>query len=103
MKYTVALDNEVDFGPASTVAEILQNVRTIVNTRVGSAPLARNFGITWEHVDKPLPVAKSVMQSVIIDAIETFEPRVKVEAVTFTGEGMDGILKPVVIISIKEG
>lgn len=102
MEYRVTLNNAVDFAPESPTAEVLQNVRTILNTRVGTVPLARDFGISWEHVDMPMPVARSVMQGVIIDAIEEFEPRARVENVTFDGDGADGILRPVVTISIRE-
>ena len=103
MEYAVTLGGAVDFAPKSETTEILQNVRTILNTRLGTVPLARDFGISWEHVDKPLPVAKSIMQGVVIDAIEEFEPRAKVEKVTFEGDGADGILRPSVVISIREG
>ena len=102
MEYKVTLDNSIDFAPKSTAAEVLQNVRTILNTRLGTVPLARDFGISWEHVDKPIPVARSIMQGVVIDAIEEFEPRARVESVKFDGDGADGILRPTVIISIKE-
>lgn len=96
------LDGAVDFAPSTRTAEVLQNVRTILNTRLGTVPLARDFGITWDHVDMPISVAKSVMQGVVIDAIEEFEPRAKVESVAFDGDGADGILRPSVIISIRE-
>ena len=102
MEYKVALNNAVDFAPESATAEVLQNVRTILNTRIGTVPLARNFGISWEHVDMPMPVARSIMQGVVIDAIEEFEPRARVEKVTFDGDGADGILRPTVTISIRE-
>jgi phage baseplate assembly protein W len=102
MEYKIALDNVIDFAPESTTAEILQNVRTILNTRLGTVPLARGLGISWEHVDMPMPVARSVMQGVVIDAIEEFEPRARVERVTFDGDGADGVLRPTVIISIRE-
>lgn len=102
MEYKVTVNNAVDFAPQTTTAEILQNVRTILNTRIGTVPLAREFGISWEHVDMPLPVAKSIMQGAVIDAIEEFEPRARVENVSFDGDGENGILRPTVIISIKE-
>ena len=103
MEYAITLDGAVNFAPESETTEILQNVRTILNTRLGTVPLARAFGISWEHVDKPLPVAKSIMRGVVIDAIEEFEPRAKVEKVTFDGDGADGVLRPSVVISIREG
>jgi phage baseplate assembly protein W len=102
MEYNVTLNSAIDFAPESRTAEILQHVRTILNTRLGSAPLARDLGITWEHLDKPLPVAQSIMQGVVIDAIEEFEPCAKVERVAFDGDGAEGILRPSVIISITE-
>lgn len=105
MKYKVSLDNNIIFSPSSETEEILQNVRTILSTRVGSVPLFRDFGISWEHIDKPLPVAKVSMQADIIEKIEEYEPRAKVESVQFetpTPEAMDGILKPIVIVSIGD-
>lgn len=100
MKYEVTQTGGVDYAPESEAAEIIQNVRTILNTRVGTVPLHRDFGISWEHVDKPLPVAMSIMQGVIVDAVSEFEQRAKVEKVTFDGDGAEGILRPRVIISI---
>lgn len=103
MKFQISMNGEIDFVPANEVAEILQNVRTILTTCVGTVPLHRDFGISWEHVDKPLPVAQSLMQAAVIDAIEEFEPRARVESVNFeenTDDAMDGILRPIVIVSI---
>lgn len=103
MKYQVSLNQEINFAPGTETEEILQNVRTILTTCVGSVPLHRDFGISWEHIDKPLPVARSLMQSAVIDAIEQFEPRATVESVTFeesTDDAMAGITRPCVIVSI---
>ena len=70
-QYTVTLSSQVDFAPSDEVREILQNVRTILGTRKGSVPLDRDFGLTWAHIDKPLPVAKMLMRSEVIDAKST--------------------------------
>lgn len=105
MKYKVTLDNKINFAPESETEEILQNIRTILSTRIGTVPLARDFGTTWEHIDKPYPVAKALMQSVVIDAITENEPRATVEAVEFDDEAadaMEGILRPIVIVSIGQ-
>ena len=105
MKYTVTLNEAVDFSPANETAEILQNVRTILVTLIGSVPMSRIFGIDWEHIDSPYPVARALMQSSVIEAIESYEPRARVESVTFDetlADSMDGILCPRVIISIGE-
>ena len=103
MKYTVTLNGAVDFAPLNETAEILQNVRTILITLIGSVPMSRIFGIDWESIDSPYPVARALMQSAIIEAIESYEPRAQVDSVTFdetVTEAMDGILSPRVIISI---
>ena len=60
MKYTVTLNGAVDFAPANETAEILQNVRTILITLVGSVPMSRIFGVDWEHTDSPYPVAREI-------------------------------------------
>lgn len=101
----ISLSDDVDFAPQSEVAEIVQNVRTILRTRLGSVPLFRDFGITWDHIDKPLPVAKALMIAAVIEAVEQFEPRAKVRNVSFeetASDAAEGILKPKVIISIGE-
>ncbi len=106
MIYTVSLgSSEIDFAPANEVAEILQNVRTILKTRIGTVPLHRSFGVSWEHIDKPVPVAKALMQATVIEAITAYEPRAIVKSVEFpenTTDMMEGLLKAVVKISIEE-
>lgn len=104
-QYTVTLSSQVDFAPSDEVREILQNVRTILSTRKGSVPLDRDFGLTWTHIDKPMSVAKMLMRSEVIDAIEEYEPRTTVVSVDFdedTASAMDGILKPRVVVQIGE-
>ena len=101
--YTVTLTSAIDFAPQDEVAEILQNVRTILATRVGSIPLHRDFGISWEAVDKPLPVARTLLKVAVVDAVREFEPRAKVVGVTFDNDadaGHDGLLGLRVVVSI---
>jgi phage baseplate assembly protein W len=105
MNYVVSLGSEVNFDPETEVVEILQNVRTIIGTRKGTVPLDRDFGISWDYVDQPIAVAQMLMRSEIVDAVETYEPRAKVESVTFHGsqeDSLDGVLKPIVTVSIGE-
>lgn len=105
MNFVVSLDSDVNFAPETEVVEILQNVRTILATRKGSVPLDRDFGLSWQYLDDPTAVAQMQMKSEIIDAIETYEPRAKVKSVEFKSsqtDSLDGILKPVVTVSIGE-
>lgn len=103
MRYVVTLDREVDFAPQNDVAEILQNVRTILATVVGSVPLDRDFGVSWDFVDMPIPKARIMIKQSIIEAIEKYEDRVTLQEVEFYGDSldtMDGISRPRVIVSI---
>lgn len=105
MNYVVTLDPHVDFAPSSTVREILQNVRTILATRKGTVPLDRDFGLSWDQIDRPTAVVMMQIRSEIVDAIEQYEPRARVESIEFDEdvEGvMDGRLMPRVTVSIPE-
>ena len=51
----------INFSPQSPEAEVIQNVRCILATRKGSVPFDRAFGVSWDMLDKPLPVAKAMM------------------------------------------
>ena len=43
-RYVVNLSSTVDFAPETEAVEILQNVRTILSTQIGTVPLHRDFG-----------------------------------------------------------
>lgn len=105
MDYIVTLSKGINFAPETEVEEILQNVRTILATSVGSVPLDRAFGLPYDAVDRPMPVARAIMQSAIIDAIQAFEPRATVRSVSFeesAADALDGVSRPRVIISIGD-
>lgn len=89
----------IDFKP-TRLEEILQNVRTILVTPKYSVPLNRNFGITATMLDLPMPVAQAKLTNEIIEAVQRYEPRVRVTQITFNGEGVDGILRPKVRVRI---
>lgn len=104
-RFSVNLSKGINFAPETEVEEILQNVRTILTTQIGTVPLHRDFGVSWEHIDKPYQVAKQLMMVEIIEAVEKYEPRAKVESVEFdetVENAREGLLKPRVIVSIGE-
>lgn len=97
--------SEVNFAPKTETEEVVQNVRTILATRVGTVPLDRDFGVSWEHLDKPLHVARALMQSEVVEAIARYEPRANIETVEFDeteSETMEGISRPRVILNLGE-
>lgn len=91
----------IDFAPASEAAEILQNLRTIITTTKYSVPLDRDFGFDADMLDKPMNVAQAQLQSEIIMAIKTYEPRVTVTGITITGT-YSGVLIPKVQVMIND-
>lgn len=82
------------------VSAILQNIALILATPKGSAPFYRDFGISSEFLDKPVPVAKVMMISEVREAVEAWEPRASVIGVSFK-EGVPGKLVPVVEVEIS--
>ena len=88
---------------ATGTAEIVQNVKTILSTIKGTVPLDREFGISGEYVDKPLPLARALYAAEVVGQVDKQEPRVKVSRVTFKDDAMDGRLMPTVSIIIKDG
>lgn len=103
MEYEVtATLGEIDFAPSDDLAEILQNVRTILSTPKYSVPLNREFGANVTMLDDPLPIAEAKLSTEIIEAVQRWEPRVSVTQVTFEGEGQEGILRPKVRVVLNE-
>lgn len=96
------LGKPVDFAPATVTEEILQNVATILATVRYSVPYDRELGINPEYLDDPMPVTQARATADIIDAIRRYEPRCGVESVTFTGDGIEGIMRPLVRVYIHE-
>lgn len=108
MEYEVSLSEKVNFAPSTVAAEVLQNVRTILDTIVGSVPLERDVGISWDYVGKPMPVAMDSLRVAVNDAITAQEPRAKILSIDFDEPdnsiefAEQGILKPRVRIYIDE-
>ena len=105
-RYLVSAGTGIDFCPATVAAEVVQNVRTILATRVGTVPLDRAFGSEWDMVDRPLPVAQQLARAAFFDAVQKYEPRAVIEQIEFRrdAEGaMDGRLIPELTIPLAEG
>lgn len=92
---------KINFAPSSVVEEVLQNVRVIISTMKYTIPLDREFGIDASIVDKPINQAKARFTNEIIQAIRYYEPRAKIEKITFTGEDT-GKLSPRLEVSVRD-
>lgn len=89
----------VDMSPKTEALEILQNVRTILSTQKGTIPLDREFGLDSTVIDLPVALARAKLTNEIFQAIKRYEPRVKVDSITFTWD-ISGKLVPKVVITI---
>jgi phage baseplate assembly protein W len=84
------------------VPAILQNVRMIMATPTYSCPLDRDFA--WApDLDSPIQVAKERNISRLAAAIRKYEPRAQFVSATVDVDGLTGVLRYRVKISIEEG
>jgi phage baseplate assembly protein W len=94
-----ASDVQIDFN-ASGNNEILQNIQVILTTPAGTVPFDRDFGIDMSILDAPIGVAKAKLTVEYTKKIKKYEPRAKVEKVSFTGDAVSGVLIPQVVIGL---
>lgn len=91
----------LDLKQSDTVKSVLQNVAVLLNTRRGTVPMYREFGLPMAFVDKPINVAETIAYSEVSDALETFEPRAVLENLYFVKDA-DGRMSITVEVSISD-
>jgi len=92
---------DVDFG-ATGLAEILQNVRTILMTPKGSQQMDRSFGMDMSYIDMPMNLVINQLISAAMIALGEYEPRVQLEDIKFDiSNAMDGGLIATVKINVS--
>jgi len=92
---------EIHFEEQDIVSDVLQNIAIILSTPKGSVPLDREFGLSTVFLDKPIPVAKTMLIAEIREAIERWEPRAQFIGVIFEEKAaMPGTLWPTVEVEI---
>lgn len=86
--------------------EVMQNIRMIVRTFVGSVPLHRDFAHDPALIDSPSPLETARLVGALATAIETWEPRVRVESIRLEqkngGGAMLGVYVPRITFSLRE-
>lgn len=86
--------------------QLAQEIRTVLATRKGSVPLDRDFGVSWELIDKPLPAARQVIIAEVARQLEKYVPRIKFKGIAFPAQQAtdtaDGVLRCVVTVSVRE-
>lgn len=102
----IILDGTTDIFGASGLRDLHNCLNIIAATRVGSVPLYRHFGTDWEWIDRPEPYAMARYRADLMEAIDRYEPRVKVLSITFKKDksaAMGGKLYPAVRFRLREG
>lgn len=92
---------KIDFAAAG-YDEVLRNVRTIITTVAGTVPFDRDFGIDISFLDMPLTQAQGRLTIEYIEKIRRYEPRAKVEEVTFAQDPLNGAIIPKVVTSLVD-
>ena len=87
---------------AADIQDIRRCLVMLYSTREGEQPLDRSFGLNYQSVSQPLDVAKNTIALELIEKTERYEPRVKVQQVTFEYLE-DGILAPIIHLQRGEG
>ena len=63
--------------------KIIQGIKTLVSTPIGSVPLDRGFGIDFSFIDKPADIAKQLFTSQFYDKLNKYFPEIKIESIEF--------------------
>lgn len=66
------------FIESDILRSIAQNITLIVSTKKGTVPHYREFGIPMEFIDRPQKVAKTILISEVVNAVDLFEPRAEI-------------------------
>lgn len=78
----------------------LKQLKTLIETPVGTVPYDREFGIDNSILDNPLPVAKNLYVVEVAEKVEKYIPNISIEDVEF--EYDNGKLKPKVVVVVNE-
>ena len=94
-----SMPREVKYGEKD-VLEIMQNCRTILTTPKGTVPLDREFGISAELLDSPMPAIRAMAEQEIFLAFRKYEPRAVIKFITWEAEIISGRVMPNVAIQV---
>ncbi len=92
LKEAVILLNDITGEEAEDIRRCLT---TLYSVREGEQPLDRDFGLSWEFMDRPENIARNVLALEIIKKTKRYEPRAAVEKVEYK-TGKEGQTIPVI-------
>lgn len=94
---------EIQMLPESETNEVLQNLKTILSTEQGSAPMCRDIGISGETIHRRATVAQVLLTRDIFEAVHDQEKRAELKNVRYGDTHNDGALAPVLEVQINGG
>jgi len=86
-----------NFQENDTVRSVIQNIALLLNTKKGTIPMYRDFGLPMKFIDKPINVAETMATLEITEALRDFEPRAKLNNLEIT-KNANG--KAVIIVEV---
>lgn len=91
MAYVVTSVDPMDLSLIDDDAVViaLQSVHAVINTRKGSVPMNRDYGLSQEFLDQPLNVAMPMIVADVKESVEDNVPGVEVSdvIVEYTDDG----------------
>lgn len=90
---------DIELEQGAQAEDIRKCLEALYSTRVGTAALDRDFGLSWDCMDMPAPAAKAALEAEIITKTRKYEPRAEVAEISWQAAA-DGSLKPKVVIKI---
>lgn len=82
--------------------DVRKCLSVLFGTPAGSLAMDRDFGLSWDFVDMPTEQAKAEIMQEIMIKVARYEPRAKVEEITFSGDAINGEILPKLRFSINE-
>ncbi|GMO52747.1 MAG: hypothetical protein Pg6C_18580 [Treponemataceae bacterium] len=83
------------------IAEIMQNVRTVLTTRRGTVPLDRDFGISFEFLDSPINATRAKAEQEIFMQLKKYEPRAILKQIEWITDAISGQISPAVKVGVN--
>lgn len=100
-KLNSADNYSLNFSVNDSDKSVLQNVSLLLNTKQGTVPMHREFGLPMEFVDKPQEIAETIAYAEISEALDRFEPRATLIDIYFE-KNKDGEMCNIVEVSIDD-
>lgn len=90
--------------PGQTIPDDVRRCLSVLySTREGEQALDRDFGISWEAVDKPPAVAQALLAQEIIAKTKRYEPRANITRVDFDSPDLlSGVFRPRVTVEVQQ-